>query len=175
MKIIYLSFMLLLVGAISQPLAAQSVSLADLLAIGAEPTALTTPEDVTKHLSGDWTYKAPTINSREAFWALPAAEGFAMPIARITVRAQRPGQDVVFKTTDAASVRGLRSELKAKKLTAEPVTCPSCEGVRFKGSDFDATIYSQMKGDYPFVVVVHQVPPIVAGPAAKESGAKPKD
>ena len=174
MKILYLSFMLLFTGAVSQTVWAQSVSLADLLAIGAEPAALTTPEDVTKHLPAEWQYKAPTINSREALWVLPAAEGLALPVARITVRAQRPGQDVVLKTTDASSVRGLRNELKSKKLIAEPVTCPSCEGMRFKGSDFEATIYSEMKGDYPFVVVVHQVPATVSGPAAKDSGAKPK-
>lgn len=174
MKFIYLSFILLLAGAISQPVWAQSVSLANLLAIGAEPAALTTPEDVTKHLPIEWDYKAPTANSREAFWALPAAEGLALPVARITVRAQRPGQDVVLKTTDASSVRGLRSELKSKKLTGEPVTCPSCEGVRFKGPDFEATIYSEMKGDYPFVVVVHQVPAAVSGPAAKDAATSPK-
>ena len=172
MKIIYLSFLLLFLGAVPQSLRAQCLSLADLMAIGAEPTALAAPEEVTKYLAAEWSYKAPSASSREAFWTYPAAEGLALALTRLSVRAQRPGQDVVLKTTDASCVRGLRSELKSKKLTAEPVTCLNCEGVRYKGPDFEATIYSQMKGDYPFVVVVHQVPLIVSGPAANGPGVK---
>ena len=142
------------------------------MAIGAEPTALTAPNKVAKHLAAEWSYKVPSASSREAFWAFPAAEGLALPLARLSVRAQRPGQDVMLRTTDASCVRSLRGELKSKKLTAEPVTCLNCEGVRFKGPDFEATIYSQMTGDYPFVVVLHQVSPVASKPAANDSVVK---
>lgn len=74
---------------------------------------------------------------------------------RLQLRAQRPGQDVVLKTTQKACVRQPRAELKSRKLATQPVICPGCEAVRFEGPDVEATIYSLMKGDYPFVVVVH--------------------
>lgn len=76
---------------------------------------------------------------------------------------------MVLKTTLANCVRELRGELKSRKLTAQPVTCPNCEAVRYQGPDFEATIYNQMKGDYPFVIVVHQVP-AAASPAVSEAG-----
>ena len=150
---------------------AQCIGLDDLLVIGAEPTALTVPQVVTSRLSPDWTFSGPTATSREVFWTLPATDGGALSATRLQMRAQRPGQDVVLKTTQAACVRQLRAELKSRKLTAQPVTCPSCEAIRYQAPDFEVTIYSQMKGDYPFVVVVHQVLMVPAtGPAG--SGAK---
>ena len=165
--------MLVLCGGVaSLPLSgqAQCPELSELLAIGAEPTALTAPQVVTARLSTDWTFVGPTATSREVSWTLPVPEGSTIAPARLSLRPQRPGQDVVLKTTLAACVRDLRSELKSRKLTAQPVTCPGCEAVRYQGPDFDATIYSQMKGDYPFVVVVHQVP--ASGPAVSaETGA----
>ena len=79
----------------------------------------------------------------------------------------------MLKTTQAACVRQLRAELKSRKLTTQPITCSGCEAVRFQGTDFEATICSLMKGHYPFVVVVHQMPPVsAAGPPASGSGAK---
>jgi len=67
----------------------------------------------------------------------------------------------------------LRAELKSRKLTTQPVTYFGCEAVRFQGPDFEATIFSLTKGDYPFVIVVHQVPPEpAAGPPATGFGAK---
>ncbi|WP_345120673.1 rhodanese-like domain-containing protein [Hymenobacter antarcticus] len=164
--------MLVLCGGVaSLPLSAQAQcpELSELLAIGAEPTALTVPQVVTARLSADWTFVGPTATSREVSWTLPGPDGSSIPAARLSLRPQRPGQDVVLKTTVAACVRDLRSELKSRKLTAQPVTCPGCEAVRYQGPDFDATIYSQMKGDYPFVVVVHQVP--ASSPATAETGA----
>ena len=146
---------------------AQCIGLDDLLVIGAEPTALTVPQIVTGRLSPNWTFNGPTATSREVFWTLPATDGSALAAIRLQVRAQRPGQDVVLKTTQAACVRQLRAELKSRKLTAQPVTCPNCEAVRFQSPDFEATIYSQMKGEYPFVVVLHQVPVVPAGSGAK--------
>ncbi|MCC3152504.1 hypothetical protein Q3A66_05525 [Hymenobacter sp. BT770] len=172
MRLFILLILLALQAVVPASLRAQCIGFADLLTIGAEPTALTSPQVVTQHLTSEWSYTAPTASSREAFWTLPAQNGAAVAACRLMLRAQRPGQDVVFKTVQASCVRELRSELKSRKLVAEPVTCPSCEAVRYKGPDFEATIYSQMKGDYPFVVVVHQVPALLPGPAAKGAGAK---
>ncbi|WP_310396056.1 rhodanese-like domain-containing protein [Hymenobacter sp.] len=151
---------------------AQCLALADLLAIGAEPTALTAPQAVARYLPSPWVQTGPTAASREVFWALPPDGGTPLAAARLQVRAQRPGQDVVLKTTQGNCVRELRGELKSRKLTAQPVTCPNCEAVKYQAPDFEATIYSQMKGDYPFVVVVHQVLAAVApAPATQGSGA----
>ncbi len=153
-----LLFAFLVGSAICAPAArAQCISLTDLLAIGAEPTALTSPKVVTDRLTFEWTYAGSTATVKEASWSF-VASGSTTPSARLQMRAQRPGQDVVLKTTQASCVRDLRSELKSRKLTAQPVTCPSCEAVRYQGPDFDVTLYSQMKGEFPFVVVVHQVP-----------------
>ncbi|SFP84503.1 Rhodanese-related sulfurtransferase [Hymenobacter arizonensis] len=172
MRITILLFLFLLRAAAPLAVQGQCLSLSELLAIGAEATALSAPQVVTQHLSSGWTFNAPAAGSREAFWTPAVAAGGALALSRLTVRPQRPGQDVVLKTTQASCVRQLRSELKSQKLEAQPVTCAGCEAVRFKGPDYEATIYSQMKGDYPFVVVVHQSATIVQDPAAKGSGIK---
>lgn len=152
---------------------AQCLTLADMLAIGAEPGAISTPTIVTNHLPSDWVYVGPSATVRESAWTF-TLNGEPSPAARLQVRAQRPGQDVVLKTNQASCVRELRSELKSRKLTSQPVTCPSCEGIRFQGPDFEATIYSQMKGEYAYVVVVHQVPAGSAAPAASTGTAPGK-
>lgn len=165
-------FLFLLGPALCAPaLRAQCLSLADLLAIGAEPTALTAPKVVTAHLAAEWTYAGPTAIVREAAWTYVPA-GTTAPTARLQLRAQRPGQDVVLKTVQANCVRDLRSELKSRKLTTQPVTCPGCEATRYQGPDFEATIYSQMKGEFPFVVVVHQVVPGMSPAASGTGGVK---
>ena len=134
---------------------AQHIVLNDLLIIGAEPTVLTVPQVVTSRLSPDWTFSGTTATLGEVFWTLPATDGSALSVTRLLMRAQQPGQDVVLKTNQVACVRQLRAELKSHKLTAKPVTCLSCEAIRYQAFAFKATIYSQMKGDYPFMVVVH--------------------
>ena len=136
---------------------AQCVALNDLLAIGADPTAQVSGKVGTDHLSFEWSYVAATPTAKETSWTFTPSGALA-PTAHLVVRPQRPGQDVLLKTTQASCVRELRAELKARKLTPQPVTCPSCEAVRYQGPDFDVTLYSQMKGEFPFVVVVHQVP-----------------
>lgn len=169
----FIPLLLLGLGLVPARLRAQCPALDDLLAIGAEPAALTSPPVVAAHLSADWVLNPPTARVRETFWTVPASDGGA--VALLLVRAQRPGQDVVLKTTQAACVRQLRSELKSRKLTTQDVTCPNCEAVRFQSPEFEATIYSQMKGDYAFIVVVHQVPAAAPAPAlepSKGSGAK---
>ena len=168
----FLLFAFLLGQALCAPaLRAQCISLADLLVIGAEPAALTVPKVVTDHLTVEWMYAGPTAAVREAAWTFKPS-GTTAPIARLQMRVQRPGQDVVLKTVQANCVRDLRNELKSRKLTAQPVTCPSCEAVRYQGPDFEATIYSQMKGEFPFVVVVHQVPPGMPPAASGTGGVK---
>lgn len=143
-----------LVGSTAQ---AQCVSLTDLLAIGAEPTALVSPKVVTDHLTFEWAYEPLTATTKEATWTFtPSGTGTAS--ARLVVRPQRPGQDVLLKTSQLSCIRDLRSELKSRKMVPLPVTCPSCEAVRYQSPEFDVTLYSQMKGEFPFVVVVHQVP-----------------
>ena len=167
-----LLFAFLLAQVLCAPaLRAQCLSLTDLLAIGAEPTALEAPRVVTDRLTFEWTYAGPTATVREATWTFMPS-GTTTPAARLQMRAQRPGQDVVLKTTQANCVRDLRSELKSRKLAALPVTCPSCEAVRYQGPDFEATIYSQMKGEFPYVVVVHQVPPGMPPAASGTNGVK---
>ena len=136
---------------------AQCIALSDLLAIGADPTAQSSGKVVTDHVSFEWTFAGATPTAKEASWTFTPS-GASAPTARLLLRPQRPGQDVLLKTSQASCLRDLRSELKARKLTAKPVTCPNCDAVRYQASDFDVTLYSQMKGEFPFVVVVHQVP-----------------
>lgn len=170
MKITVLLLLLLWRGA-APALRAQCLKLSDLLTIGADPVSVTSPPAVTSRLGAEWSFKEATAASREAYWAWAGPEAGALAPARLTVRPQRPGQDVVLKTTQGSCLRELRSELKSRKLVAQPVTCPGCEAVRFQGPDFEATLYSQMKGDYPFVMVVHQVP--AAGPATGSTTGLP--
>jgi len=150
---------------------AQCVTLGDLLAIGADPTSLVSGKTVTDHVSAEWTFIAGTASAKEASWSFTPA-GATAPTARLLVRPQRPGQDVVLKTTQANCVRDVRSELKSRKLTSQPVTCPGCEAVRYQSPEFDVTLYSQMKGEFPFVVVVHQVPPAMPPAASGTPAAK---
>ena len=165
-------FALLIGSAIWAPASrAQCLGLTDLLAIGAEPTALTSSKVVADHLTAGWTYVGATATVHESAWTFAPA-GATTLMARLQLRAQRPGQDVVLKTSQATCIRDLRGELKSRKLTALPVTCPNCEAVRYQGPDFEATIYSQMKGEFPFVVVVHQVPPGMPPAASGTSGVK---
>ncbi|MCI1187423.1 hypothetical protein MON38_08320 [Hymenobacter sp. DH14] len=151
---------------------AQCVALSDLLAIGADPTAQSSGKVVTDHVSFEWTFVGATPTAKEPSWTFTPS-GASAPTARLLVRPQRPGQDVLLKTTQASCLRDLRSELKARKLTAQPVTCPNCEAVRYQAPNFDVTLYSQMKGEFPYVVVVHQVPAGMAPPApAAAAGSK---
>ena len=93
-------------------------------------------------------------------------------------RVQQRNFDVVLKTTQVACLRQMRSALRALRLTPVTVNCPNgCEAQRYDGVDYPATLYSKMKGDYPFVVVLHplrqagQSPPPAAGP---EPGSPPR-
>jgi len=151
---------------------AQCVDLNDLLAIGADPTAQISGKVVTDHVSFEWAFAGATPTAKEAFWTFTPS-GAPAPTGRLQVRPQRPGQDVVLKTAQASCLRELRAELKDRKLNAQPVTCPNCEAVRYQAADFAVTLYSKMKGEFPFVVVVHQVPAgMPPAAAARTIGSK---
>lgn len=152
---------------------AQCLPLADLTAIATNPKALAKPESLPQLPAGSWVFKGTPPRSKEIQWQSAAtsadAEGVHSP-AMFSLRPFLQSFDVVLKTTEASCVRDVRSELKNLKLNPVPVTCPGCEAVRYDGPGYQATLYSKMKGDYPFVVVVH---PLAATPVveAKPSGA----
>ena len=160
-----------ILAVLAPPARAQCIALSDLLAIGADPSAQTSGKVVTDHVSFEWIFVGATPTAKEPSWTFTPS-GASAPTARLLVRPQRPGQDVVLKTTHASCVRDLRSELKARKLTAQPVTCPNCEAVRYQAIDYDVTLYSLMKSEFPFVVVVHQVPTGMPPPAPAAAGGK---
>lgn len=92
MRIIIICLLLLWQLATASAVQAQCLALADLLPTGAEATALVAPSAVTRHLAPEWSLNNPIAPSREVFWTLPAADGAALPVARLQMRAQRPGQ-----------------------------------------------------------------------------------
>ena len=151
---------------------AQCLSLADLTAIAANSNALAKPESLTQLPAGNWIFKGTPPRSKEIQWISAAtsadADGVHSP-ATFSLRPFLQSFDVVLKTTEAGCVRDVRAELKNLKLTPVPVTCPGCEAVRYDGPGYQATLYSKMKGGYPFVVVVH---PLTTTPVVetKQSG-----
>lgn len=137
---------------------AQCLPLADMTAIAADRTALVKPQALAQLSASSWVFRGTPPRSKEIQWTSAAASASADGVVVPAIFMLRPflqSFDVVLKTTEASCVRQLRSELKDQKLTPVPVTCPGCEAARFDGPDYQATIYSKMKGDYPFVVVVH--------------------
>src|SRR6476646_911617 len=113
----FLSIFCLAILATLAPAAhAQCVTLSDLLAIGADPTAQSSGKVVTDHLSVEWTYVPSAPSAKEASWTFTPS-GECAATARLVVRPQRPGQDVVLKMAQGICVRDLRSELKSRKLT----------------------------------------------------------
>lgn len=150
----------------------QCLSLADLTTIAASPNALAKPQALAQLPAGSWVYKGAPPRSKEIQWvsaATSADAGGTHSPAMFSLRPFLQSFDVVLKTTESGCVRDVRSELKILKLTPVPVTCPGCEAVRYDGPGYQATLYSKMKGDYPYIVVVH---PLVTTPVveAKPSG-----
>jgi hypothetical protein len=147
---------------------AQCVTLADMASVAAEPKALAKPDQLGQLPPGEWVLRGSAPRSKEILWTSSSASEGAVPPAAFLLRPLQESFDVVLKTTDPACVREIRSELKSQKLTAVPVTCPSCEAMRYEGPRYQTTIYSKMKGDYPFVVVLHPVPVVPA--VTKQAG-----
>lgn len=149
---------------------AQCLPLADLTAIAANSNALAKPQALAQLPAGSWLFKGTPPRSKEVQWISAATsadgDGVHSP-AMFSLRPFLQSFDVVLKTTEVGCVRDVRAELKSLKLTPVPVTCPGCEAVRYDGPGYQATLYSKMKGEYPFVVVVH---PLTATPVVE---AKP--
>lgn len=156
---------------------AQCVPLAQLLALGAT-TAPPTAAAATGVLpAADWLFRGQVSgSSKEIYWSFntPGAAPDAQPKVSLSLRpTPRQGCDVVLKTAHAECVRQLRGELKDRKIKPEPVTCPECEAQRYPLSEAPgatATLYSGMKGPYPFVIVISGLPPSINSGAARTAG-----
>lgn len=141
----------------------QSLSLGQLLALSASAGDRQAPE-VVQNLPGDkWIYQGLWQNTNELYWtssdADEPADSAAEPLAYLGLRPGSFSVDVVYKTVLPEAVGTLRSELRRRKMVSEPVTCLACEGVRYSTPEFQLSIYSKRKGEYPFVVVVHRLMP----------------
>jgi|SRR6476661_1407610 len=150
--------MLLAGGICSHSARAQCVPLAEMATIAADPKSSAKPERVTQLPAAEWIFRGTPAKSREIQWTSSASsandQGTFVP-ALFALRPFQQGYDAVLKTTEASCIRQLRSELKSQKLEPVAVTCPNCEAVRYDGPTYQTTIYSKMKGEFPFVVVVH--------------------
>ena len=157
-------------GGLVSSVQAQCLSLDQLVSISAAPTALAKPEDLAELPITDWSFKGVIPRSHDVYWAGLQPIG-GVQASTITLRTQQNNFDVVLKTAQANCVRQVRSALRALRLAPVNVTCPNgCEAQRYDGPDYQATIYSKMKGDYPFVVVLH---PLQQAPQALPSTPEP--
>ncbi|WP_345236332.1 hypothetical protein [Hymenobacter saemangeumensis] len=127
-------------------------------AIAADPKSAAKPEKISDLPAADWVFRGTPPKSREIQWTSSASsansEGNFVP-AVFVLRPFQQSYDAVLKTTENSCIRDLRSELKSQKLEPVPVTCPNCEAVRYDGPTYQTTIYSKMKGEFPYIVVVH--------------------
>ena len=112
---------------------------------------------------------APT---QEIGWTSVLTTTLGAAQAQVLLRpfAGQPPPDVLLKTTRAACVRQLRAVLKGQGLKPVPVTCPSCEAQRYQAADFVATLYSGLKGDFSYLLVMHPLAP--AGRAAPPAASR---
>ena len=157
-------------GSLASVARAQCLSLDQMVSVGAAPTALAQPQDLAELPVNDWVFKGGIPRSRDVYWASVAPVAGGLSAATVTLRIQQRNFDVVLKTTQGACVRQMLSELKSLKIKPINVTCPNgCEAQRYDGPDYQATLYSKMKGDYPFVVVLH---PLRQAPQAPPPAAK---
>lgn len=145
----------------------QTLSLNQLLALSASTGGAEAPE-ARQHLPAErWSYRGVWQNTNEVYWTcLDIAEANdpdAEPVAWIGLRPNQAFTDVVYKTVLPTTVTALRGELRKRKLTPEPVNCIECEGARYSTPEFQLTIYSKKKGDFPFVVVVRRLLPAAGG------------
>ncbi len=143
-------------GSLASVARAQCLSLDQMVSVGAAPTALAQPQDLAELPINDWVFKGGIPRSHDVYWASAAPVAGSVPPAIVTLRTQQRNFDVVLKTTQAACVRQVSSELRVLKMKPVNVTCPNgCEAQRYDGPDYQTTLYSKMKGDYPFVIVMH--------------------
>lgn len=148
---------------------AQCFELPQLLSISTAKMSVSKPERIPLLPATEWKLQAAASSTQEIVFTsfLTGADG--KPQAQVLLR-PLPGQlnpDVLLKTNQLACIRQVRASLKGLGLKPVPVTCPSCEGQRYQSNDFVATLYSGLKGDYPFMLVMHPVVP--AGSSAPVS------
>ena len=165
---------LLFIGlACSLPAGAQCLSVDDMATIAADPKSPARPEQVNLLLASDWLFRGTPPKSREIQWVSSAssasADGTMVP-AVFVLRPFQQSFDAVLKTTEASCIKKVRSELKSQKIAAVAVTCPNCEAERYDGPAYQTTIYSKMKGEFSYIVVVH---PLQAAPTTitKQGGS----
>ena len=157
-------------GSLASVARAQCLSLDQMVSVGAAPTALAQPQDLAELPVNEWVFKGGIPRSHDVYWASATTAASGPPPATVTLRTQQRNFDVVLKTTQGACIRQVSSDLKALKIKPINVTCPNgCEAQRYDGPDYQATLYSKMKGEYPFVIVLH---PLRQAPQAPPPAAK---
>jgi hypothetical protein len=168
MRLFYTLSIVLLAGLGAQQAAAQCLPLASFSTLAVETGGATPPAIVDQILArSEWQYKGPVGNTKEIYWTSAAAEG-ETPEFRLSLRPVLQRYDVVLKTSVASCVKQLRNELTSRKLKPEPITCPDCEGQRFTLPEGGTvSFYSNMKGAYPLVVVIHPAETPASGDTSK--------
>lgn len=171
----------LLVGLLVAPCAglAQCLPLSQLMTLGTTPSPATFAAANGILSPTDWAFRGPiSASSKEVYWSfLPPDTPAGAPAAVWLSLRPTLGQgcDAVLKTTRAECVRQLQDELKERKIKPEPVTCPQCVAQRYalpEAPGAAATIYSGMKGPFPFVVVVSGLPMASNSAAVRPAGSK---
>lgn len=146
---------------------AQCFEMPQLLSISTARMSVSQPERIPMLPATEWKLQKPTSPTGEIVWtSLQPTGGSAATQVVLRPLAGQLNPDVLLKTTEGACLRQMRSYLKELGLKPVPVTCPSCEAQRYQGTDFVATLYSDLKGGLPFMVVMHPVAPAGAPPAA---------
>ena len=147
---------------------AQCFEFPQLLSISSTRMALTQPEKIKLLPASAWKLQPAAAPNQEVVWTslMTDAAGVAYSEIRLRPLAGQSNPDVLLKTNQVSCVRQLRSALKSEGIKPVAVTCPNCEAQRYQAPDFEATLYSGLKGAFPFLLVVH---PKVAGSTAPPS------
>jgi len=148
-------------GTGAAPARAQCFDLPQLLGIGSARLAVEHPESIRQLPAAEWQLQRAASPTQEIVWTSVQTTTLGVAAAEVRLR-PLPGQptpDVLLKTTQAACLRQVRSALKSQGVKPVPVTCPNCEAQRYQAPEFVATFYSGLKGDFPYLLVVHPVAP----------------
>lgn len=141
--------------------------LPQLLSIATARMSVAQPERIPLLQATEWQLTKPASPTQEILWTSLQLNAQGVAQAQVILR-PLPGQlnpDVLLKTNQNACVKQLRSSLKDLGLKPVPVTCPSCEAQRYQATDFVATLYTGLKGDFPFMVVMHPVAVVGSSPS----------
>ena len=147
--------------------AAQCLELPQLLSIGAARSAVVHPETIALLPATEWQLQRAASPTQDIVWTSVATNALGAAQAQVLLRpyAGQPTPDVLLKTTQLACARQMRATLKRQGLKPVAVTCPDCEAQRYQAAGFVATLYSGLKGDFPYLLVVHPLAPAGAAPA----------